>query len=194
MQRSRPLGLSSLPLATRFCHRSPWRTGCSSNDGSVRERADYDHPMPIFICPNCKERSIDDDGLQGLTHQPVACQSCGFGFLFQLLDDYYPSPLTGLIATNRNRRVLAVGRGVFELTGYTERDLMGKDVVGALKIGGCEEGNSPFELALEWGVRRLDQPLELESRVGIVKPVTVDVFPAYDSDGGLLVALTPRLG
>lgn len=149
--------------------------------------------MPVFICPNCKTRSIDDDGLQGLTHQPVACASCGFGFLFQLLDDYYPSPLTGLIATNRNRRVLAVGRGVFELTGYTERDLLGKDVVAALKIDGCEEGSNPFELALEWGVRRLDQPLELESRVGIVKPVTVDVFPAYDEDGGLLVALTPRL-
>jgi hypothetical protein len=25
-----------------------------------------------------------------------------------------------------------------------------------------------------------------------VKPVTVDFFPGYDDDGGLLVALTPR--
>ena len=148
--------------------------------------------MPIFICPNCKSRSIDDDGLQGLTHQPVACDSCGFGFLFQLLDDYYPSPLTGLIATNKNRRILAVGRGVFELTGYTERELIGKDVVQALQLDGCEEDKNPFDLALEWGVRRLGQPLEFQSRAGLVKPVTVDVFPAYDDDGGLLVALTPR--
>ena len=26
------------------------------------------------------------------------------------------------------------------------------------------------------------------------KEVTVDLFPAYDEDGGLLVALTPRTG
>jgi hypothetical protein len=25
-----------------------------------------------------------------------------------------------------------------------------------------------------------------------VKPVTADFFPAYDDDGGLLVAITPR--
>jgi PAS domain S-box-containing protein len=148
--------------------------------------------MPFFICPNCKERSIDEDGLQGLTHQPVACGRCGFGFLFQLLDDYYPSPLTGLIATDRDRRVLAAGRGVFELTGYRERDLMGKDVVAALHLEGYETEQDPFALAVEWGVRRLDEPLELRSKVGLVKPVTVDVFPAYDEDGGLLIALTPR--
>lgn len=150
--------------------------------------------MPFFICPNCKERSIDDDGRQGLTHQPVACARCGFGFLFQLLDDYYPSPLTGLVATDRDRRVLAAGRGVFELTGYREPELMGKDLVDVLALDGFGEGGDPFTLALEWGVRRLDQPLSLRSRAGVVKPVTVDVFPAYDDDGGLLVALTPRSG
>jgi PAS domain S-box-containing protein len=148
--------------------------------------------VPFFICPNCKERSIDDDGLQGLTHQPVACARCGFGFLFQLLDDYYPSPLTGLVATDRNRRILAAGRGVFELTGYPEQELMGKDIVDVLALDGFDAGANPFALALEWGVRRLDQPLELRSRAGVTKPVTVDVFPAYDDDGGLLVALTPR--
>ena len=26
------------------------------------------------------------------------------------------------------------------------------------------------------------------------RPVTADVFPAYDDDGGLLVALTPKRG
>jgi len=28
--------------------------------------------MPFFICPNCKERSIDHDGLEGLQQQAVA--------------------------------------------------------------------------------------------------------------------------
>ena len=37
-----------------------------------------------FICPNCKQRSVDHDGLQELDDVPVACESCGFGFLFEL--------------------------------------------------------------------------------------------------------------
>ena len=41
-------------------------------------------------------------------------------------------------------------------------------------------------------MRRLGEQLELRSRAGQVKPVRVDVFPAYDDDGGLLVSLSPR--
>ena len=41
-------------------------------------------------------------------------------------------------------------------------------------------------------MRRLDEKLELRTRSGHVKPITADFFPAYDDDGGLLVALTPR--
>ena len=41
-------------------------------------------------------------------------------------------------------------------------------------------------------MRKLGQQLELSTRAGIRKPVTVDLFPAYDDDGGMLVALTPR--
>ena len=148
--------------------------------------------MAFFICPNCKARSIDDDGRQGFTHQPVACERCGFGFLFQLLDDYYPSPLTGLVACDRNGRILASGRGVFELTGYPEGELMGRSVVDALGLQGFSDGQNPIDVALEWGVRKLDQDLELRSRAGVVKRVTADVFPAYDEDGGVLVAFSPR--
>ena len=54
--------------------------------------------MPYFICPNCKDRSLDHDGRQGLLGQAVACERCGFGFLFELLDDYYPAPNAGLVA------------------------------------------------------------------------------------------------
>ena len=148
--------------------------------------------MPFFICPNCKDRSVDNDGRQGIMRQAVACERCGFGFLFELLDDYYPAPNTGLVACDRNGRVLAAGRGVFELTGYRDADLMGKDVVEAFGLDGFENGKSPVAVALEWGVRQLGAKLELRSRAGQVKAVTADIFPGYDNDGGLLVALSPR--
>ncbi|HEY8103147.1 MAG TPA: PAS domain-containing protein [Gaiellaceae bacterium] len=148
--------------------------------------------MPFFICPNCKDRSLDHDGRHGILDQAVSCERCGFGFLFELLDDYYPSPNAGLVACDKSGRILAAGRGVFELTGYQERDLMGKDVVEAFGLGGFEEGKSPVALSLEWGVRRLGEQLELRSRAGQVKRIVADVFPAYDDDGGVLVALSPR--
>ena len=147
--------------------------------------------MPFYICPNCKNRSIDIDGRQGFTHQAVACERCGFGFLFELIDDYYPSPSAGLVVCDGNGRILAAGRGVFELTGWRESDLMGKDVVEAFGLAGFAEGQNPAALALEWGVRRLGERLTLRSRAGRDKPVVADFFPGYDDDGGLLVALAP---
>jgi PAS domain S-box-containing protein len=148
--------------------------------------------VPFFICPNCKTRSLDHDGRQGILDQAVSCERCGFGFLFELLDDYYPGPNAGLVACDREGRILAAGRGVFELTGYGEGELMGKEIVEAFSLGGFEADRNPIALSLEWGVRRLGEKLELRSRSGQVKPVVADVFPAYDEDGGLLVSLSPR--
>ncbi len=73
--------------------------------------------MPYFICPNCQNRSLDNDGREGLLDQAAACQRCGFGFLFELMDDYYPAPGAGFVVCDRDARVLAIGKGVFELTG-----------------------------------------------------------------------------
>ena len=147
--------------------------------------------MPYFICPNCRTRVVDDDRRDGLTHQPVGCASCGFGFLFELLDDYYPRHGAGMIVCDHDRRVLALGRGVFELTGYQEKHLLGKDVSEAIGLAGFN-GDNPAELAVEWGVRRLDQQLTVRLRSGTTRNVTADFFPAYDADGGLLVVLAPR--
>ena len=148
--------------------------------------------MPFFICPNCKQRSVDHDGLEGMSQQAVSCRSCGFGFLFELMEDYYPGPNTGFVVTDQSRRVIAVGRGVFELTGYRESDVIGRDLVDAFGLGGWDAERDPAAVALEWGVRRLDEPLRLRTRGCQGKPVTCDFFPAYDRDGGLLVALSPR--
>ncbi len=148
--------------------------------------------MPFFICPNCKDRSIDHDGRQGLLRQPVACERCGFGFLFELIDDYYPGPNTGFLVCDSQARILAVGRGIFELTGFRDADLMGRRLEDTLDFSAFDEGRDPAHLALEWGVRRLDERLAVRTRAGHDKPVKGDFFPAYDDDGGLLVALTPR--
>jgi PAS domain-containing protein len=148
--------------------------------------------VPYFICPNCKERSIDTDAREGFSEQTPSCRRCGFGFLFELMEDYYPAPTAGLVVCDQRSRVLAVGRGVFELTGYRESDLLGHDLVEALGLSGYDGGQSPAATVLEWGVRRLGERLELRTRSGSQKRVTADFFPAYDSDGGLLVALTPR--
>jgi PAS domain S-box-containing protein len=148
--------------------------------------------VPYFICPNCKQRSIDIDGDEGFTNQAASCRHCGFGFLFELMDDYYPAPDAGFVVCDQEGRILAVGRGVFELTGWNEGDLLGSDVVEALRLGGFDPERNPAKLALEWGVRRLNEELELQTRGGLRKHVTGDFFPAYDDDGGLLVALAPR--
>jgi PAS domain S-box-containing protein len=148
--------------------------------------------VPHYICPNCKDRSIDIDGFEGMSRASVACHRCGFGFLFELMDDYYPGPNTGFVVCDQQGRILASGRGVFELTGFSESELMGQPVVERLALDGFEDGKNPISLALEWGVRRLGEQLQLRTKAGVVKLVTADLFPAYDDDGGLLVALSPR--
>ena len=84
--------------------------------------------------------------------------------------------------------MLAAGRGVFELTGFEEDDLMGREVGDVLTLS----DTTPLGVVREWGVRQLGLELELTTSAAIRKPVTVDLFPAYDEDGGLLVAVTPR--
>ena len=148
--------------------------------------------MPFFICPNCKERSIDHDGRHGLLQPAVACERCGFGFLFELIDDYYPGPNTGFLVCDQQARILAVGRGIFELTGFRDAVLMGRRLEDALDFSRFDPGRDQAHLALEWGVRRLDEQVAVRTRAGQQKAVKGDFFPAYDEDGGLLVALTPR--
>jgi hypothetical protein len=146
--------------------------------------------LPYFICPNCRQRSIDHDRREDLTNEAVGCAHCGFGFLFELLDDYYPAPGTGFVVCDQNRRILALGQGIFELTGLRERDVLGQEVTAAFRLDSDGDSN-PAEVSLEWGVRQLGKRVSIRTRAGVTKEVTADFFPAYDEDGGLLVALTP---
>jgi hypothetical protein len=144
--------------------------------------------VPFYICPNCKTRRVDHDGREGFSQEPPSCQKCDFGFMFELMEDYYPAQATGFVVCDQEARVLATGEGIFELTGFKEGDLMGRELVDALGLS----DRAPVETVREWGVRKLEQALTLRTRGGIEKPVKADFFPAYDEDGGLLVALTPR--
>ena len=142
--------------------------------------------MPHFICPKCKQRSVDVDGLEGFTRDAPACRHCGFGFLFELQEDYYPGPTTGFVVCDQQGRVLATGEDFFELSGYREQDLLGREVTEIVSAD-----PNPVAVALEWGVRRLGEKVALRTRAGLEKTVVADLFPALDDDGGLLVALTP---
>jgi PAS domain-containing protein len=146
--------------------------------------------VPYFICPNCRQRSIDHDRREDLTNEAVGCAHCGFGFLFELLDDYYPAPGTGFVVCDRERRILALGQGVFELTGFRESDVLGSGLSEALTLE-AEGEKDPAQVAVEWGVRQMGKSASIRTRSGVTKQVKVDFFPAYDEDGGLLVALRP---
>jgi hypothetical protein len=98
-----------------------------------------------------------------------------------------------MLACDRDGRILAAGRGVFELTGYREQDLLGQ--TPAAGLGLVFPSSDPIATALEWGVRQLEREGTLRhSATNRDKVVLCDVFPAYDSDGGVLVALAPKSG
>ena len=100
--------------------------------------------------------------------------------------------MTGFVVCDRESRIIAIGRGVFELTGYRDLDLIGRDLTDALGLNGFDEGRNPAAIALEWGVRRLGGSSSCAPARGQRKRIRADFFPAYDEDGGLLVALAPR--
>ncbi|MCC6833091.1 MAG: PAS domain-containing protein [Thermoleophilia bacterium] len=148
--------------------------------------------MPAFICPRCARRERASDRHDG--HQARGCAKCGFGFMFELLEDYYAGPNTALVVCDQNRRIIAAGHAATAVTGYQERDLIGHEVVSRLGMGNFPNAD-PAATALEWGVRQLDVACTFRP-AGLTKdqPAVADFFPAYDDDGGLLVALTPRTG
>ena len=65
------------------------------------------HP---FICPNCGHRTSELDRNLGFTRQRKGCEKCGFAFLFELLDDYYPAPDAAFFVCDGEGRVSAAER------------------------------------------------------------------------------------
>ena len=147
--------------------------------------------MPHFICPNWGNRSISVDRTAGFRDQARGCSNCGFGFLFELLDDYYPAPNAAFFITDQQGRLIGAGRGARELTGLGDTDVIGRPVNEVLGLE-FENGGDQVATALEWGVRVLDKPVTVHAEGDRPEPAKADIFPAYDDDGGLLIVLTPR--
>lgn len=144
-----------------------------------------------FICPSCGTRSAATDRNAGFREAPKGCAKCGFGFLFELLDDYYPAPDAAFFVCDRQGRVIACGRGAFELTGLDDERVIGRPVGDVLGLV-FSDGEDPVGTVLEWGVRALAKPVEVNAEGDLPARATADLFPAYDDDGGMLLVLTPE--
>ena len=130
---------------------------------------------------------------RNVRHQPRGCSRCGFGFAFELLEDYYASPKTALIVCDQERRILVAGHSSFAVTGYDEGDLIGHEVMERLGLTGFPEGGDPAGPQPGVGRPRAERPVHVPlRRPDEDLPADADFFPAYDDDGGLLVALTPE--
>jgi len=147
--------------------------------------------VPNFICPNCGDRSVSTERTAGFRSQARGCPKCGFGFLFELLHDYYPAPTAAFFTLDREGRLIATGRGARELTGLGELDVIGRPVGEVLGLE-FENGDDHVGTALEWGVGVLGKPVVVNAEGDRPEPAVADIFPAYDDDGGLLLVLTPR--
>ncbi len=145
----------------------------------------------LFICPNCGKRTTETDRNAGFRRQAKGCSNCGFGFLFELLDDYYPAPNAAFFIADQDGRLIGAGRGARELTGLGDSDVIGRPVNEVLGLQ-FESGTDQVATALEWGVRVLDKPVTVHAEGDRPEPAKADIFPAYDDDGGLLIVLTPR--
>jgi hypothetical protein len=147
--------------------------------------------MPFFICPSCGNRELSGERTAGFSGRPKGCSKCGFGFLFELLDDYYPDPNAAFFICDREARVIGCGRGSFELTGLRDEATLGRPVKEVLGLH-FRDGEDPIDTSLEWGVRVMGKPVRVEAEGDLPAEATADVFPAYDEDGGLLLVLTPK--
>lgn len=147
-------------------------------------------PAITFICPQCGFRSFQRDRVAGLRGKGLACERCGAGMLFELLDDYYPAPAAAMFVTDKQGRMLGCGRGSFQLTGLRDERAIGRDANELLGLR-ADDGTDILGTVLEWGVRQLGKPASIAAEGDRPARVVVDCFPAYDTDGGALLVLTP---
>src|SRR2546423_4138862 len=132
----------------------------------------------LFICPNCGHRTTETDRTAGFRRQAKACSRCGFGFLFELLDDYYPAPDAAFFVCDREGRVIGCGRGAFELTGLDDERAVGRPVRELLGLN-FDDGEDAIATTLEWGVRVLGRDVRVEAEGDQPAHAKADVFPAY---------------
>ena len=173
-------------------------------------RSAFGASLGLISCLSSSAQAADRDnragsGPRGSRGAPRACSNCGFGFLFELLDDYYPAPEAAFFTCDKEARVLDIGRGGFELTGLKDEEVIGRPVRDVLGLEWIDVGDGgevadsdgngttdPIETTLEWGVRSLGKKVSVKAEGDQPAEAVADLFPAYDDDGGLLLVLTPE--
>src|ERR1700752_2832175 len=116
-----------------------------------------------FICPHCGNRSMATDRNAGFRREARGCEKCGFAYLFELLDDYYPAPTAAFFACDREGRIVDCGRGSFELTGVQTEAASGQPIAAALGLV-FTDGVDHVATALEWEVRVSGKEAQLNAR------------------------------
>ena len=144
--------------------------------------------MPFFICPNCGHREASAERTAGFSARPKGCSKCGFGFVFELLDDYCPAPNAAFFVCDLTDEDV-IGRPVQEVLGLEWRE---PDEQREPTAGNGGSSGDPIETSLEWGVRSLGKRVSVNAEGDLPAEAVADVFPAYDDDGGLLIVLTPE--
>ena len=115
-----------------------------------------------------------------MSTRPKGCSKCGFGFVFELLDDYYPAPNAAFFVCDQQARVIDAGVAAAALEmlevdagGLDRSDRALLDTV-ATKFGGGPVGLSTLAIAIG------EEPDTIE-----------DIFEPYLLQQGLLKR-TPR--
>ena len=163
--RLRAPAASSRRAMRRSSEREP-RTACGGvqlcNLGAALRR--YPYPSrrsrwPTTSSARAAARApLPPTATRDSARRPQGCSKCGFGFLFELLDDYYPAPDAAFFVCDQQARVIACGRGAFELTGLADERVIGRPVRDVLGLelrttatirsgpcwnGGCARSPSP---------------------------------------------------
>src|SRR3954449_7381091 len=112
----------------------------------------------LVICPNCGHRSTATERTAGFRNTPKGCSKCGFAFLFELLDDYYPAPDAAFFVCDGEGRVTGRGKNSYAFTGVEEEAVIGRHVDEVLGLQ-FTNGDDPLGTVLEWGVRALEVPV-----------------------------------
>ena len=115
------------------------------------------HP---FICPNCGHRTSELDRNLGFTRQRKGCAKCGFAFLFELLDDYYPAPDAAFFVCDGEGRVIGCGKNSFAFTGLEEEDVIGQRVEQVLGLS-FANGDDPWRRCSSGACARSRCPVEV---------------------------------
>ena len=106
-----------------------------------------------FICPHCGHRSLGTDRNAGFRREARGCEKCGFAYLFELLDDYYPAPNAAFFACDSGGRIIDCGRGSFELTGLKTEQVIGRPLGEVLGLR-FEDTNAQIRVSEEPGGSR----------------------------------------